>query len=299
MKRISASIAATFFSILLVAATAGVLASCSSKSSKLSDSDRRHIEKIVEDINAELPEEIGTVGSWDSITFSDPAICYHFSLKGSASIDTLYENHMEEVRKFLLYSFSIMNGQKGNGDALAFFGTEKGLEMKVFFTTPSSRVFSWTVSYAEAQAFTDSIKLSPAAALHDVIEWQIRLTNMELPIYYDIEGNIVDSSTNEETMVMTGFSHINNDIQINCLWPESWGSVSDMASVNDDPAALDVVAQGFGSDPDVILFINLLVISHSDLRLKYTGKESGDEAVIVIPYRILKKYSSMPQYILH
>lgn len=61
---------------------------------------------------------------------------------------------------------------------------------------------------------------------------------------------------------------------------------------------MDAFVQELAQDKDVLEFIGMLVISHSNMVLVYRESNSNEQISIVLPYTILRNHCKVPQNLL-
>ena len=66
----------------------------------------------------------------------------------------------------------------------------------------------------------------------------------------------------------------------------------------DDLGYMDALVQEVVQDKDVLEFIGMLAISHSNMVLVYRESKSNEQISIVLPYTILRNHCKVPQNLL-
>ena len=61
---------------------------------------------------------------------------------------------------------------------------------------------------------------------------------------------------------------------------------------------MDALVQELAQDKDVLEFIGMLVISHSNMVLVYRESKSNEQISIEMPYTILRNHCKVPQELL-
>ena len=74
------------------------------------------INSWVNDLNNDLPRNIGSIGTLDRITFEDNRIHYHMSVHSDVDIMDFYKHNYMEYKELLMYSLILLNGQNNNAD---------------------------------------------------------------------------------------------------------------------------------------------------------------------------------------
>ena len=168
--------------ILVVCTLVGIVVALNNPRPKLTFNDKIRLSKIIAECNMDLPREIGTIGYLDSMSFADETITYAVSVKGDDRIMQVYSDNYDEFKDMLKYSFIEMNGQRNLGNTFAHSLETKGLNICFKVSTENKKSMSWNVTGKELSAFVDSCKLSPTTALKKVIDMQIKIANLKLPV---------------------------------------------------------------------------------------------------------------------
>ena len=168
--------------ILVVCTLVGIVVALNNPRPKLTFNDKIRLRQIITRCNADLPREIGTIGYLDSMSFADETITYAVSVKGDGRIMQVYSDNYDEFKDMLKYSFIEMNGQKNLGNTFAHCLEAKGLNICFKVSTENKKSMSWNITGKELSAFVDSCKLSPTTALKKVIDMQIKIVNLKLPV---------------------------------------------------------------------------------------------------------------------
>ena len=168
--------------LLIVCTLIGIFIALNMPRPKLTFSDKMKLSQIIAECNANLPREIGTIGYLDSMSFANEAITYAVSVKGDDRIIQVYSDNYDEFKDMLKYSFIEMNGQGSLGNTFAHSLETKGLNISFKISTENKKSMSWNITGKELCAFVDSCKLSPTTALKKVIDMQIKIANLKLPV---------------------------------------------------------------------------------------------------------------------
>lgn len=271
---------------------------------KLTLSKRLAIEQCLQEQNADLPRKIGTIGWLNAIQLEHDAMVYKMSVVGDAAIDSIYENHDEEMRTILLYSIVMMNGQRDYGTIFSQGLDALGLNLKATITTPSNRTFEWTIVPSELTAFVDSCQKNSTQSMYAIIDMQVQLTKQQLPAVIDSLGNLQTISINAITSasysqcdILADIRHTDEDIEIDYITSEQEGLLSNI-EWNDDEEVIRIFTSEMAKDDDFRELLNSLAISHSNLILNYVGRISNQRMSIKIPYRIIREYCDVPKTLL-
>ena len=149
---------------------------------KLTFNEKMRLSKIIAECNTDLPREIGTIGYLDSMSFADETITYAVSVKGDDRIIQVYSDNYDEFKDMLKYSVIEMNGQGNLGNIFVHSLETKGLNICFKVSTENKKSMSWNITGKELSTFVDSCKLSPTTALKKVIDMQIKIANLKLPV---------------------------------------------------------------------------------------------------------------------
>ena len=267
--------------ILVVCTLVGIVVALNNPRPKLTFNDKIRLRQIITRCNADLPREIGTIGYLDSMSFADETITYAVSVKGDDRIMQVYSDNYDEFKDMLKYSFIEMNGQKNLGNTFAHCLEAKGLNICFKVSTENKKSMSWNITGKELSAFVDSCKLSPTTALKKVIDMQIKIVNLKLPV--------TTSDSSKATTV--AINSIVGDVK-----DESAKDIKKLKDRENDLEFMDALVQELAQDKDVLEFIGLLAISHSNMVLVY--KNSAKQISLKLPYIILRNHCKIPEDLL-
>lgn len=273
---------------------------------KLTFSDKMKLSQIIAECNANLPREIGTIGYLDSMSFADETITYAVSVKGDDRIIQVYSDNYDEFKDMLKYSFIEMNGQGNLGNTFAHSLETKGLNICFKISTENKKSMSWNITGKELSAFVDSCKLSPTTALKKVIDMQIKIANLKLPVttsdspkattvaINSIVGDVKDESCLLQSIKCEG----NNLLFVYKVNEEGAKDIKRLKDREEDLDFMDAFVQELAQDKDVQEFIGMLALSHSNMVLVYREKASAKQFSLTLPYTILRNHCKVPQNLL-
>ena len=292
--------------ILIVCTLIGIFIALNMPRPKLTFSDKMKLFQIIAECNADLPREIGTIGYLDSISFADETITYSVRVKGDDKIMQVYSDNYDEFNDMLKYSFIEMNGQGNLGNAFARSLETKGLDICFKVYTESNKSKSWTVTGKELSAFVDSCKLSPTTALKRVIDMHIKIANIGLPITPDASPkattvviNSIDGDVKDENCLLQAIKYEGNNLLFEYkVNEEGMKDIEYLNGKEDDLDFMDAFVQELAQDKDILEFIGLLAISHSNMVLVYRDNKSSKPVSIELPYTVLRNHCKVPQELL-
>lgn len=273
---------------------------------KLTFNEKMRLSKIIAECNTDLPREIGTIGYLDSMSFADETITYAVSVKGDDRIIQVYSDNYDEFKDMLKYSFIEMNGQGNLGNTFAHSLETKGLNICFKISTENKKSMSWNITGKELSAFVDSCKLSPTTALKKVIDMQIKIANLKLPVttsdspkattvaINSIVGDVKDESCLLQSIKCEG----NNLLFVYKVNEEGAKDIKRLKDREEDLDFMDAFVQELAQDKDVQEFIGMLALSHSNMVLVYREKASAKQFSLTLPYTILRNHCKVPQNLL-
>ena len=273
---------------------------------KLTFSDKMKLSQIIAECNTDLPREIGTIGYLDSVSFADETVTYAVSVKGDDRIMQVYSDNYDEFKDMLKYSFIEMNGQRNLGNTFAHSLETKGLNICFKISMENKKSMSWNITGKELSTFVDSCKLSPTTALKKVIDMQIKIANLKLPVsasdspkattvaINSIVGDVKDESCLLQSIKYEG----NNLLFVYKVTEEGVKDIKRLKDREDDLGYMDALVQEVVQDKDVLEFIGMLAISHSNMVLVYRESKSNEQISIEMPYTILRNHCKVPQELL-
>lgn len=292
--------------IFIACTLTGIFIALNIPRSKLTFNEKMRLSKIIAECNTDLPREIGTIGYLDSMSFADETITYAVSVKGDDRIIQVYSDNYDEFKDMLKYSFIEMNGQGNLGNTFAHSLETKGLNICFKISTENKKSMSWNITGKELSAFVDSCKLSPTTALKKVIDMQIKIANLKLPVttsdspkattvaINSIVGDVKDESCLLQSIKCEG----NNILFVYKVNEEGAKDIKRLKDREEDLDFMDAFVQELAQDKDVQEFIGMLALSHSNMVLVYREKASAKQFSLTLPYTILRNHCKVPQNLL-
>lgn len=302
MDKLFKYIIAIFIACTLI----GIFIALNKPRPKLTFSDKMKLSQIIAECNTDLPREIGTIGYLDSMSFADETITYAVSVKGDDRIIQVYSDNYDEFKDMLKYSFIEMNGQGNLGNIFAHSLETKGLNICFKVSTENKKSMSWNITGKELSTFVDSCKLSPTTALKKVIDMQIKIANLKLPVttsdspkattvaINSIVGDVKDESCLLQSIKYEG----NNLLFVYKVNEEGAKDIKRLKDREEDLDFMDAFVQELAQDKDVQEFIGMLALSHSNMVLVYREKASAKQFSLTLPYTILRNHCKVPQNLL-
>ena len=290
--------------ILVVCTLVGIVVALNNPRPKLTFNDKIRLRQIITRCNADLPREIGTIGYLDSMSFADETITYAVSVKGDDRIMQVYSDNYDEFKDMLKYSFIEMNGQKNLGNTFAHCLEAKGLNICFKVSTENKKSMSWNITGKELSAFVDSCKLSPTTALKKVIDMQIKIVNLKLPVTTSdsskattVAINSIVGDVKDESCFLQSIKYEGNNLLFEYkVNDEGAKDIKKLKDRENDLEFMDALVQELAQDKDVLEFIGLLAIAHSNMVLVY--KNSAKQISLKLPYIILRNHCKIPEDLL-
>ena len=290
--------------ILVVCTLVGIFVALNNPRPKLTFNDKIRLRQIITRCNADLPREIGTIGYLDSMSFADETITYAVSVKGDDRIMQVYSDNYDEFKDMLKYSFIEMNGQGSLGNTFAHSLETKGLNICFKVSTENKKSMSWNLTGKELSAFADSCKLSPTTALKKVIDMQIKIVNLKLPVTTSdsskattVAINSIVGDVKDESCFLQSIKYEGNNLLFEYKVNEEGAKdIKKLKDRENDLGFMDALVQELAQDKDVLEFIGLLAISHSNMVLVY--KNSAKQISLKLPYIILRNHCKIPEDLL-
>ena len=292
--------------LLIVCTFIGIFIALNMPRPKLTFSDKMKLSQIIAECNANLPREIGTIGYLDSMSFANETITYAVSVKGDDRIMQVYSDNYDEFKDMLKYSFIEMNGQGNLGNTFAHSLETKGLNICFKVSTENKKSMSWNITGKELSAFVDSCKLSPTTALKKVIDMQIKIANLKLPVTASdspkattVAINSIVGNVKAESCLLQSIKYEGNNLLFEYkVNEEGVKNIERLKDREDDLDFMDAFVQELAQDKDVLEFIGMLAISHSNMVLVYRESKSNEQISIEMPYTILRNHCKVSQELL-
>ena len=292
--------------VLIVCTLIGIFIALNMPRPKLTFSDKMKLSQIIAECNANLPREIGTIGYLDSMSFANETITYAVSVKGDDRIMQVYSDNYDEFKDMLKYSFIEMNGQRNLGNTFAHSLEAKGLNICFKVSTENKKSMSWNITGKELSVFVDSCKLSPTTTLKKVIDMQIKIADLKIPNTTSdspqattVAINSIVGDVKDESCLLQAIKYERNNLLFEYkVNEESMKDIENLKGREDDLELMNAFVQDLAQDKDVLEFIGMLVISHSNMVLVYRESKSNEQISIVLPYTILRNHCKVPQNLL-
>ena len=292
--------------LLIVCTFIGIFIALNMPRPKLTFSDKMKLSQIIAECNANLPREIGTIGYLDSMSFANETITYAVSVKGDDRIMQVYSDNYDEFKDMLKYSFIEMNGQRNLGNTFAHSLEAKGLDICFKVYTESNKSKSWTITGREISEFVDSCKSSPTTALKRVIDMQIQIANLKLPVTTSdspkattVAINSIVEDTKDESCLLQSIKYEGNNLLFEYkVNEEGVKNIERLKDREEDLDFMDAFVQELAQDKDVLEFIGMLALSHSNMVLVYRENASAKQFSLTLPYTILRNHCKVPQNLL-
>ncbi len=284
----------------IICTLVGITIAINAPRPKLSFNERLKMSEIIAKCNADLPCEIGTIGYLDSVSFAEETITFHARVNGDGKI---MSDNYDDFKDKLKYSLLVMNGQKNLGGIFAYLLRDKGLNICLKVCTENQMSMNWKITSDEFRTFTDSCKSSPTEALHKIMDMQIKLANLKLPLSPYENTQVASITTNSlignganEDYLLQSIKHKGNDILIEYKVKEN--EMKDIEEVKGKLSNLNFMnawVQNLAQNKDILELIGMLAISRSNMLLVYRGMTSGKQVSVKIPYNILRNNCNIPQ----
>lgn len=292
--------------LLIVCTFIGIFIALNMPRPKLTFSDKMKLSQIIAECNANLPREIGTIGYLDSMSFANETITYAVSVKGDDRIMQVYSDNYDEFKDMLKYSFIEMNGQGNLGNTFAHSLETKGLNICFKVSTENKKSMSWNITGKELSAFVDSCKLSPTTALKKVIDMQIKIANLKLPVTASdspkattVAINSIVGNVKAESCLLQSIKYEGNNLLFEYkVNEEGVKNIERLKDREEDLDFMDAFVQELAQDKDVLEFIGMLAISHSNMVLVFRESKSNEQISIEMPYTILRNHCKVSQELL-
>ena len=292
--------------VLIVCTLIGIFIALNMPRPKLTFSDKMKLSQIIAECNTDLPREIGTIGYLDSVSFADETVTYAVSVKGDDRIMQVYSDNYDEFKDMLKYSFIEMNGQRNLGNTFAHSLETKGLNICFKISMENKKSMSWNITGKELSTFVDSCKLSPTTALKKVIDMQIKIANLKLPVSASdspkattVAINSIVGDVKDESCLLQSIKYEGNNLLFEYkVNEEGVKNIERLKDREEDLDFMDAFVQELAQDKDVLEFIGMLAISHSNMVLVYRESKSNEQISIEMPYTILRNHCKVPQNLL-
>lgn len=281
-----------FFFSLTIILLLGIIVTISMPRPKVSIFKKKELFQIIQDVNKDLPREIGTIATFNHISYSNLMLVYDYTLKGSNNILLFYRDNTESIKQLLLYHFILMNGNFNLGYQFIYLLDYYNLDCQYNLYINDGDCFICKLTKEEIKEFVEACKISPTEALNIIIDMHLEFEkNSNLGIQ-SIVINSIDFF-NDSINFLKEIKHINNNIIfVSEIYDEGF-NFKDIEIQANNEAFLDAMAAFLAQDKNMIEFINLIVLSNSNLEFIFENPESKEKVSFVITNNILKRYSNI------
>ena len=212
-------------------------------------------------------------------------------------------DNYDDFKDMLKYSLLVMKGQRNLGSIFAYFLGDKGLSVCWKVCTENQMSMNWKITGDEFRTFIDSCKSSPTEAMQKIMDMQVKIANLKLPLSPYENTQVASITTNSlignranEDCLLQSIKHKGNDILIEYQVSENgMKNLEDMKDKFNNLDFLNALVQELAQDKDALELIGMLTISHSNMVLVYQGMMSGKQVSVNIPYTILRNNCNVPQ----
>ena len=257
------------------------------------------------EINKNFPHDF-ELGRINGVSFKDKFVIYDITTYESSNIIEFYKEHYEDFKYMLLYSFSYLNGTDDNGDKIVYMLFKVDYDIKVVINTIDGKSISWDITKEELEEFLKQCKLTPTEALRKVLNMHIELAKLNIPVNENSEIQVRNittefmASTIEEGCLLIDIKTIDNLIVFEYLVDDTKldFDFATLRALSQTDEGKMIFAEIFSEDVSFREFLNLIVLSQSNLGIMYKGVTLMDSVEIVLPYTILRNYCTMPKDIL-
>ena len=259
---------------------------------KVSIFKKKELFKIIQDANKNLPHEIGTIATLNRISYNDSMLIYDYTLKGDNNILFFYRDNTELIKQLSLYHFILMNGNFNLGNLFRYLLDYYNLDCQYNLNVNNGDCFTCKLTKNEIKKFIESYNISPTEALNIIINTHLEFEKISNLNIQSIVINSIDI-LNDSIYVLKDIKHINNNIILISEIYDKEFNFKDIENQSNNKIFLDTMAYFLSQNKDMIEFINLVVLSNSNLEFIFKNPESKEIVSFVITNDILKKYSNI------
>lgn len=266
------------------------------------------MQSLVDNLNKELPRNIGTIGKFNHVSYWDDTLTYHASIREDADSKLTmdyYQKHKKEVGKLCSSMMVMMNAQSGEpGSRMAELLTDTHNVLTLEITLPSNQSLHWSWSGDDLQRAIAVNKKSSAELLMTAIKYQLDLYERKLPMTFGEDGQALSLSTNAilknlgQYEALVDLSMSGKNIIFTFSTPETEATIAEMSGNSKDVTVVRLLLQELCEDPDFKEFINLFALAKCNMVFIYKGIKSKNTAKVIFPYTMLREYCNIPDELL-
>lgn len=142
--------------------------------------------------------------------------------------------------------------------------------------------------------------------LKKVIDMQIKIANLKLPVTTSdspkattVAINSIAGDVKDESCLLQSIKYEGNNLLFEYKVNEEGAKdIKRLKDREEDLGYMDELVQELVQDKDVLEFIGMLAISHSNMVLVYRENASAKQFSLTLPYTILRNHCKVPQNLL-
>ena len=135
---------------------------------------------------------------------------------------------------------------------------------------------------------------------------QIKIANLKLPVTTSdspkattVAINSIVGDVKDESCLLQSIKHEGNNLLFEYKVNEEGAKdIKRLKDREEDLGYIDAIVQELVQDKDILEFIGMLAISHSNMVLVYRESKSNEQISIEMPYSILRNHCKVPQELL-
>ncbi len=257
------------------------------------------------EINKNFPHDF-ELGRINGVFFKDKFVIYDGTTYGTSDIIDFYTEHYDDLKDILMYSLYCLNGTDRNGDKFVYMLFKIDYDTRFILNTIDGKSISWDTTKEELDEFFEQCEANPTEALKKVLDIDIKLAKLSFPVDENSEIQVRSlttdfiASTLEDGICLIDIKTIDNLIVFEYLVDDTKldFDFATLRALSQTDEGKMIFAEIFSEDVSFREFLNLIVLSQSNLGIMYKGVTLMDSVEIVLPYTILRNYCTMPKDIL-
>lgn len=238
-----------------------------------------------------LPRQMGTMGTQDSVTYSKGTrtLFYNSTIWGYADANK-YLYRINRDKYYDMVKYFILEMDDGFGFASLLEERQVNLGYRVFFS--DGDCFEWKVPGKELLSFADSCKMNPTEALKKVIDLNLEIANLHLPIRPEDLPNqartvISNAIIGDEKCLLQSVSCNHDDIVLLYDIDDIEYDLDITEHNVDDMEFVWNVVNDMARDDNFYPFIRLLAKTHTNMILMYEGRNSHKRVSMKVPNSLI------------
>lgn len=196
------------------------------------------------------------------------------------SLDWLSSSPTEYKRMFVLSS-SLLNGQNGNSDKFFKLVLENGYGIKFILVSTNGKKNEISLTDRELRSLWNEVKDSPAEAMKELLELQIKDAGISLPMKLEDDLTLTDIFCDSDNLIYR-------------MVVEEPLSISEIANANTEEFRTEILTEMY-SDPGSMSNMDMCAVGKFNIIYRYVTSDNTDSCNIVFTHKEIRDITQLPR----